>query len=107
MLGRSHCKEAGGMKKSQANAVADALLIPGRQERQLTRAERARRRAEQDRRSAERGLMAVLGLIGGAIGGGIAYGMGQRISQGVIAGCIAGMVIARGLIWWRGRAAAH
>lgn len=95
------------MKKTQANSVADALLIPGRQERLQTRADRARVRAEHARRSAERGLLATIGLIGGLIGGGIAYGMGQQISQGVIAGCIAGMVIARGLIWWRGRAAAH
>ncbi|MBK1690204.1 hypothetical protein [Rubrivivax gelatinosus] len=90
------------MDKQQADAIAQAILQPGLDEREKMRQKReARQRSLADRR-----LVAWVTMPGFAIGALVAYWTGHRFAEGVVWGGFAGSLVGWMLVWWRRRRSA-
>jgi len=87
------------MDKSQANAIAQAILEPDLKAQEEVR----RKRAAHERSLADRRLVAWFSLPGFAIGAAVASFTGHRFTIGVILGGIAGSLIGWAVVWWRRR----
>ncbi|WP_338339370.1 hypothetical protein [Xanthomonas euvesicatoria] len=74
------------MDKSQAEAIAQAILQPDLEAREKIR----RRRAAKDRALAGRRMVGWFSLSGFVIGAGVAHLTGYRFTDGIIWGGIAG-----------------
>ena len=85
------------MDKSQADAVAEALLAPAVEEQEALRRKRAREEAWQ----LEKRMVAWLGLIGFAMGAVVAYFAGERPVRGALLRGIAGAAVGWLWIGWR------
>lgn len=81
------------MKKSQVDAVADAILEPHLRSQQAKSDElRARQAASKALQSRKR-RYAQFALFGAGVGGGLAYFGGIQVAQGVILGVISASVV--------------
>jgi hypothetical protein len=98
VLGRSS-RDSQQMDKSQANAIAQAILEPDLKAQEEVR----RKRAAHERSLADRRLVAWFSLPGFAIGAAVASFTGHRFTIGVILGGIAGSLIGWAVVWWRRR----
>ena len=87
------------MDKSQADAIARAVLEPDPRVQEDLR----RRRALEARWLADRRQVAVFLLVGFAIGALIAYLIGERFTAGGLWGGMAGGALGWALVWWRSR----
>ena len=87
------------MDKTQADAIAQAILQPDLEAQEEIR----RKRAAEKRTWADRRMVAKLSLFGIVIGGAAAYFAGGRLIDGVIWGGLAGGVIGWAVVWWRRR----
>lgn len=87
------------MDKSQADAIAEAILEPGLKEREVRR----RKRAAEQRSLADRRVVAWFAFPGFVIGAAVAHFSGERFSSGVIWGGIAGAVVGWAVVGWRRR----
>jgi hypothetical protein len=90
------------MDKTQADAIAQAILQPDREAQEKIR----RKRAAQERTLAGRRSVAKISLLGIVIGGTAVYFAGGRVIDGIIWGGLAGGVIGWAAVWWRGRRSA-
>lgn len=77
------------MKKSQVDAVADAILEPHLRSQQAKSEELRARQAASEALQARKRRYAQFALVGAGIGGGFAYFGGFQVAQGVIWGGIA------------------
>lgn len=85
------------MNKSQAEAIAQAVLEPDRKAQEET----LRKRAAEERSLATRRRVAWFVLAGGAIGAVVALLNDVRFSQGILWGGIAGAAIGWVVVAWR------
>jgi hypothetical protein len=90
------------MDRSQADAIAQAILQPDLKAQEEIR----RKRAVEERSLADRRLVAWFSLPGFAIGAAMAYFTGHRFTNGIIWGGVAGGVIGWAVVWWRRRRSA-
>ena len=81
------------MDKSQADAVAKAILDPHLQAQQARSDELRAKQAAEDALQARRRRVALFVLAGAGIGAVIAYFIGYRFTLGVVWGGIAGSAI--------------
>lgn len=87
------------MDKTQADAIAQAILQPDLEAQEEIR----RKRVAEERTLADRRVVARLSLFGIAIGGAAACFAGGRLMDGVIWGGLTGGVIGWAVVWWRRR----
>ena len=87
------------MDKTQADAIAQAILQPDLEAQEKIR----RKRAAEEQILAGRRSVAKLALLGMAIGGAAVYFAGGRLTEGIIWGGLAGGVIGWAAVWWRNR----
>ena len=87
------------MDKSQADAIARAVLEPDPKVQAALR----RKRELEARDLADKRRVAVFMLVGFAIGALIAYLVGERFTAGGLWGGIAGGAVGWALVWWRNR----
>lgn len=82
------------MKKSQVDAVAEAILEPHLRSQQAKSEEFRARQAASEALQARKRRCAQFALAGAGIGGGLAYFGGYQVAQGVVWGGIAASVVA-------------
>lgn len=95
-------RESQQMDKSQADAIARAMLEPDLKVQEELR----QKRVAEDRSLADRRLVAWFSLPGFALGAAMAYFIGHRLASGAIWGGIAGSSVGWAAVWWRRRRAA-
>lgn len=81
------------MKKSQVDAVAEAILEPHLRSQQTRGEELRAKQAASEGLQARKRRYAQFALVGAGVGGGLAYFGGFRVTQGVIWGGIAASAI--------------
>ncbi len=87
------------MDKSQADAVAEAMLAPDPKSRETL----LRKRAQETWWLVEKRKVAGLALVGFAVGAAAAYFLGERFTSGGLWGAIAGGSVGWLWIWLRSR----
>ena len=83
--------------KSQAEAIARAILEPDLEAQKAIRS----KRAAEERSLADRRLVAWFSLPGFVIGAAVAHFTGNRFSNGIIWGGIVGAIVGWIVVWWR------
>ncbi|MCL6619354.1 MAG: hypothetical protein K6T33_06145 [Thermomonas hydrothermalis] len=84
------------MDKSQAEAVAQAILDPDVKSQE----EVCRKRAAADRRLAERHKVVWFLLVGGALGAAVAYFSGHSFTKGMVWGGVAAAFVRWVFVTW-------
>src|SRR3546814_14966589 len=85
------------MDKSQANAIAQAILQPDLNAQEDIR----RKRTAKEQSLADRRLVAWFSLPCFAIGAAVAYFTENRFSTGILWGGLLGSAIGWTVVWWR------
>ncbi|WP_367344741.1 hypothetical protein [Stenotrophomonas bentonitica] len=81
------------MKKSQVDAVADAILEPHLRSQQARSEELRARQAASEALQVRKRRYAQFALVGAGIGGGLAYFGGFQMAQGFVWGGVAASVV--------------
>jgi hypothetical protein len=92
-------EDASCMDRTQADAIAEALMLP----EPLAQLQRERTRAAQARSLAQRRWVAGISLPCMAIGALVAHFNGQHFAHGIVVGGLIGGALGRALCWCRER----
>ncbi len=89
------------MNRTEADAIAQAILASATQAQQDRRRALDEKRAQEAQTMANKRRVAALALIGAPLGVAVAWLLAQRLSDGLIWGALAGAALGWASVWLR------